>query len=314
MPQHRVADAHVDVVMRMDIEGHPFYGESPLQASAQRLNAGGVHTQVFALYVSPEMTEDAQLEAVLRGIDVFNHDIVRVGHVRAVRNRSHLREARMRGEVAAILSLEGGGCLHGQIRLLRILFELGVRGVGLTWNLANALADGCREPRGGGLTGAGRAVVEEMIRLGMWIDIAHLADAGVADIFRMTDAPVMASHANVRSVYAHPRNLHDEVIREIIRRNGWMGLTFEASFVNKGSVTVDDIWMHLDRVLSLGGEQNVGFGSDFDGTSHAIKHLETAADYASLAQKVEERYGRILAERILFQNFEEYLLRQLPNG
>jgi len=308
-----VADAHVDVIMRMDLEKQPFYGDSVLQASANRLVKGGVQTQVFALYVSPELAADAQLEAVLRGVDIFYEEIHRPGQVRAVRSQLDLLQARENGELAAILSLEGGGCLHGQVRLLRVLHRLGICGVGLTWNLANELADGCREPRGGGLTGRGRAVVEEMVRLGMWIDIAHLSDAGVRDVLRLTDGRIMASHANVRSVYAHPRNLEDDVIREIVSRDGWMGLTFEASFLGHANkVTIDDVFRHVDKVLTLGGERNIGFGSDFDGTSNAVFELEHAGHYAEFSLKLAERYGGTIARRMLFENFENYLKRQLP--
>jgi membrane dipeptidase len=233
----------------------------------------------------------------------------------AVRNQSELKEARLRENVASLLSLEGGGCLRGQPELLRMLFRLGVRGMGLTWNHANELADGCREARGAGLTQAGRAVVKEMQRLGVWIDIAHLADAGVKDVFSMTDGPVMASHANSRTVLEHPRNLTDGVIREIVSRQGWMGLVFEGSFVaSSKDLSIDQVFQHLDHMLELGAEDCVGFGSDFDGTSHPIPGLTTAADYKPFSEMVLERYGASLGNKILFENFERFLTTILPRS
>ncbi len=308
-----VADAHVDVLMKLLNEKIRFVEHGPeLEASLPSLAAGHVATQVFALFVMPQADAGGQLHDVLREIDAFYQQIACVPTVRMVKSRSDLRAARSQGQMAAMLSLEGGGCLQGRVEVLRMLNELGVRGMGLTWNDANELADGCGELRGGGLTRAGRAVVRELQRLSMWIDLAHLHDTGIRDILRITDGPVMASHANARTVHEHRRNLTDDVIREIIRRDGWMGLTFEASFLADGQATVEDVFRHLEHVLTLGGEHHVGFGSDFDGTSHPVPGLARSGDYANFAEQLANRYGEALAKRLLFDNFEDFLMRQLP--
>jgi membrane dipeptidase len=164
------------------------------------------------------------------------------------------------------------------------------------------------------LTRAGEAVVQEMEHLGMWIDLAHLSDAGVADIFRLTDGPVMASHANARKVHVHPRNLTDEAIKEIISRRGWIGLTFEGAFVSEpAEASIADVLRHLDHILELGGEHSVGLGSDFDGTSNTVPGLMNAGDYPDFAKQLVERYGEITARKILFDNFEHFLYRALPD-
>jgi membrane dipeptidase len=305
-----VADAHVDVLWRMDKEGWSFYGESPLMASYARMRRAGVQTQVFALFSMPDQSADAQLEQVMRCIDLFYHRVVQRGKVRAVSSREQLEQARAAGEIAAVLSLEGGGCLRGQTSILRVLHRLGVCGVGLTWNAANELADGCGEPRDAGLTAAGRDVVRELARLGMWVDIAHLGDQGVRDVLRLTDGPVMASHANARAVYEHRRNLPDPVIRELVHRGGWIGLTFEASFVaNASELGVEAVFRHLDHMLDLGAKDCLGFGSDFDGTSHPLPGLADMDDYPAFAESLHQRYGDALARKLLFENFDRFLKR-----
>jgi membrane dipeptidase len=310
-----IADAHVDVLYRMEREGCDFYGPSPLHASAEKLLSAGVATQVFALFVSPNLPSDYQLEIVLRQIDLFYEHVVRDAVLRPVRALSDLHIARREGVIAGLLSLEGGGCLRGQPEMLRTLHRLGVRGIGLTWNDANELSDGCREPRGGGLTALGLDVVREAHRLRMWVDLSHLSDQGIADLFDCTSGPLMASHANCRSIHPHPRNLSDDVIRELFRREGWMGLVFEGSFVGSPpDVTVDRLLLHLDHVLRLGGEDYVGFGSDFDGLAHPIPGLSDAGDYRRFADLLEQRYGSALAEKILFQNFESFLQRTLSSS
>ncbi|MCF8564833.1 dipeptidase [Alicyclobacillus tolerans] len=308
-----VADAHVDVLWRMERGDGEFYGDSPLQAAWEKLRTGGVKSQVFALFTSPIAPGNQQLYNVLAQIDLFFAKVASPKRVRFIGDRQDYQLAVRGDEIAGFLSLEGAGCLLGQTSVLRMLFKLGVRGVGLTWNRANELADGCLEPRQAGLTQAGRDVVMEMQRLGMWIDIAHLAQAGVRDIFHLTDGVVMASHANARSVHSHPRNLPDDVIRELIRRGGWMGLTFEASFLSDRGASIDDAFRHLDHVLNLGGEDLVGLGSDFDGTSHAVSGLSDAADYKNFAEQLVHRYGRQLAAKVLYQNFDRFVQRVLPD-
>lgn len=305
-----VADAHVDVLMRMDMENISFYGDSPLAASANRLRKGGVQTQVFALFVSVNSPGPTQMQGVLRGIDLFYHHIVVNDLVEAVTDLQTLQHARHTNSIAGILSLEGGGCLCGQTSMVRILHQLGVRGMGLTWNIANELADGCMESRGAGLTQNGRFVVQELENLSMWIDIAHLSDQGIYDVFNLAKGKIMCSHANVRSVFHHPRNLKEDMIRELIRREGWMGLTFEASFVAEGKVIAEQLFKHLDAVLDLGGENHIGFGSDFDGAFNHVIGLSNAADYARFAELIITRYGEELGKKILFGNFESYLQRQ----
>lgn len=309
----KIADAHVDVLWKLIQSSESFFGESNLQASYEKFSASGVETQVFALFVDPLKPGTSQLEDVLNSVDAFYRRVVKPGKVRAVRSRRELDLARQHEELAGVLSIEGGGCLRGQTKLLRVMHDLGVRGMGMTWNYANELADGALEPRAGGLTGAGRDVIKEMAQLGMWVDLAHLADQGVADVFALTDGPVMASHANCRIVHEHPRNLADSVIRELIARSGWMGLVFEGSFVAPlETLSVDGLFVHIDHILELGGEDVIGFGSDFDGTSNAIPGLTDASDYANFANQLSERYGPALAEKMLFSNFERFLNDVLP--
>lgn len=308
-----VADAHVDVLLKLFKQDLRFADDQlDLSANFPSLVSGGVQTQVFAAFVEPDADADSQLHDVLRELDAFYDQVAPLAGVRVVKSRADLSMARAQHQLAALLSLEGCGCLRGSVEILRMLHELGVRGAGLTWNPSNELADGCGELRGSGLTRAGRAVVREMQRLSMWIDLAHLHDSGVRDILRITEGPLMASHACARSVHDHRRNLTDDVIRELIRRDGWIGVTFEASFVADGHVTVEHVLYHVDHILELGGEKNLGFGSDFDGTSNDVDGLANSKDYPILAQKLVDRYGKHTAKQLLFDNFERFLHRQLP--
>jgi len=135
--------------------------------------------------------------------------------VELCRSSLEIDEALKKGKMALILGLEGGRPLEGRpmqdtLSTLRAFYRLGVRSLQLTGNGRNRLADGIAECRThGGLTQFGVAVIKEMSRLGMIIDISHLAPAGVADVLNLTEGPIVASHSNARAICDHPRNLED---------------------------------------------------------------------------------------------------------
>ena len=187
------------------------------------------------------------------------------------RSSFEIDEALKEGKIAVILGLEGGRPLEGRpmqdsLSTLRAFYRLGVRSLQLTGNGRNRLADGIAESRTrGGLTQFGVAVIKEMSRLGMLIDISHLAPAGVADVLQLTEGPIVASHSNARAVCDHPRNLEDQVIKEIAERGGMVGLTLFSTLVNKDKelATVEDLADHIDHIAHLAGIDFVGLGPDF---------------------------------------------------
>ncbi len=134
------------------------------------------------------------------------------------------------------MTVEGGEPLEGEIRILRVLYRLGVRGLGLTWNNRNELADGVGEDRtGGGLTSLGRQVVQEMNRLGMFVDVSHLSEPGFWNVMELCTAPVIASHSNCSAVWNHPRNLTDRQIKAIAEHGGVIGVNLVPDFVGHPS-------------------------------------------------------------------------------
>lgn len=184
---------------------------------------------------------------------------------------SDLDETLKSGKIAVILGLEGGRPLEGRpmqdsLSTLRAFYRLGVRSLQLTGNGRNRLADGIAETRTkGGLTQFGVAVVKEMNRLGMVLDISHLAPFGVMDVLNVSEAPVIASHSNARAVCDHPRNLTNEIIKMIAEREGMVGLSFFSTLINKDKdlPTVEDLVDHIDHIANLVGIDYVGLGPDF---------------------------------------------------
>ena len=215
---------------------------------------------------------DLMLWGALEVIDYVFQEIEECSDVvQLCRSSSEINEALKEGKIAIILGLEGGRPLEGRpmqdsLSTLRTFYRLGVRSLQLTGNGRNRLADGIAESRtNGGLTEFGVAVVKEMNRLGMIIDISHLAPPGVTDVLDITDGPIVASHSNARVICDHPRNLNDEVIKRIAERGGVVGLSFFSTLLNKDKelATVEDLADHIDYIRSLVGIDFVGLGPDF---------------------------------------------------
>jgi membrane dipeptidase len=146
----------------------------------------------------------------------------RMGRRRAVnrtgfsKNTNDIYNAVKENKIAAILSLEGGEPICDDISILRMMYRIGVRGITLTWNQRNMIADGVGERRtNSGLTNFGVQVVEEMNRLGMFIDVSHLSDSGFNDVIATSKKPIIASHSNCRALVNNPRCLTDRQIEEI---------------------------------------------------------------------------------------------------
>lgn len=197
---------------------------------------------------------------------------------------SEIEMALKQDKISVILGLEGGRPLEGRpmqdsLSTLRAFYRLGVRSLQLTGNGRNRLADGIAETRTkGGLTHFGASVVKEMNRLGMIVDISHLAPAGVMDVLNLSMGPVIASHSNARAVCDHPRNLPDEIIKMIAEREGLVGLSFFSTLINrdKDLPTVDDLVDHIDHIANLVGINYVGLGPDFSEFSIRISQWSGA--------------------------------------
>ncbi len=159
---------------------------------------------------------------------------------------------------------------QNDLQLLRIFYDLGVRGLGLTWSRRNYAADGCaftsgREPRGGGLTPFGRALVAKAEALGMLIDVSHMNEPGFWDVLEIAQTPVIASHSNCRALADTPRNLNDRQIEALAAIDGVMGMNAISAFVGDGAGKrgVDALLDHVDHVVKVAGIRHVGIGFDF---------------------------------------------------
>jgi membrane dipeptidase len=176
--------------------------------------------------------------------------------------------AKAEGKIAILLSLEGGEPILRELALLRMFYRLGFRNMGLVWNHRNDLADGGYEGRdGGGLSKLGVAVVREMNRLGMMVDLAHMTPASIRGVLAVSELPVLYSHGCLRAVNPHhPRTVDDSILEEIAAKSGVFCVTTipEALTGDPAGATLDHLLDHIDHAVKVMGIEYVGLGADFD--------------------------------------------------
>ncbi len=305
-----VFDAHCDTLQEM-LAGKRRLGECSEEGHIDlpRLGKGGVTAQIFALFVSPNFFPRGAAGQALRLLDVFYQELEEnADQLTLATTASDIERAKVAGKVAGILSLEGAEALEGDLGVLRAFYKLGVRNLGLTWNLRNAAADGVDETRSSsGLTNFGVQLVQEMNRLGIMVDISHLSPTGVRDVLHVSEAPVIASHSNAYALCPHRRNLTDEQLEGVASKGGVVGVTFVPNFVTEdgNQATLQSVLDQIDYMVKTVGVDHIGLGSDFDGFSGPVKvqGLEDVTCLPKLtAGLVERGYGEEDVKKILGGN------------
>ncbi|GIO41893.1 dipeptidase [Paenibacillus apis] len=313
--ERRMIDLHCDALSKLQLNRElQFFDDERLDVNVERMIQGGVGVQCFAIYLSEKLGKP-QMSHILDQLDLYTSEIVAQG-IMPISTAQELEQAEKQGRLGGLLSIEGADGLEGNLHYVKVCYERGVRLLGLTWNYANWAADGILEPRGGGLTPAGRELVRFCQRLGIILDVSHLSVKGFWELASMAEAagtPLIASHSNAYKVCPHARNLQDDQISALISLDGRIGITFVPWFV-KQTKTVErmDILPHLDHVCALGGEKHIMFGSDFDGIERHVKGLEHAGKYEEWADLLLKYYPEELVSGWLYGNAKVFLKRWLP--
>ena len=299
-----VFDGHCDTILELDRCGRTL-GQRSAEGHADlpRLLEGGVTAQVFALFIEDKYLPNQAVRRTLQLADRFYQELeVNQEHILPATRAADIRRAKEEGKVAAVLGVEGGAALEGDLAILRVLHRLGGRLLTLTWSRRNALGDGTmRGQVGGGLTDLGREAVREMNRLGMLVDVSHLAAAGVGDALAVSRDPIVASHSNARAVCDHGRNLSDEHVRGIAAGGGLVGVTLVPAFVDPQKASMERLMDHIEHLLRVGGEDHVGLGSDYDGFGfdNPAFQFHDMPDVSHLPRLTEAMLGRGIPERVV---------------
>ncbi|XP_076288819.1 dipeptidase 1 isoform X1 [Lasioglossum baleicum] len=259
-----------------------------------RLRAGKVGGQFWAAYVSCASHYKDAVQLTLRQIDVIKRLVDRYPNdLQFVTEAKSIEEAWKNGKIASMIGVEGGHSIDSSLAVLRLYYELGVRYLTLTHACNTPWADASPVENGSvhNLTSFGEAVVFEMNRLGMLVDLAHVSHNVMRRVLAVTKAPIIFSHSSAFSVCAHYRNVPDDVLKTVKENNGIVMVNFYSNFVNCNSsrnATIQDVIDHINYIRDLIGPDHVGIGADYDGVSSMPEGLEDVSKYKDLLDRLYE--------------------------
>ena len=296
-----VIDLHCDVLFKMAKDQLPFRTGTHFDASYANLVAGNVRIQAFAIFVMPDWSMEKQLKSALEQYTYFQQSVVGEGvvHLKSWAQFDTLQP----GEVGAFLTLEGVGYFEDSAYLWHIFREMGVLNIGMTWNAANALADGADEDLGRGVTPFGKNIIEWNNEAHIFTDVSHLTERAFWDVMDYAKYPI-ATHSNAAAVHPHVRNLTDAQIQAMIAKQAPIHVLYYPTFLTtKAEATIADVVKHIDHIASLGAVHLIGLGSDFDGIDAKVKGLETAAHIQNLLEALSHYYTDEQVRGFAYQNF-----------
>ena len=172
-------------------------------------------------------------------------------------------EAKKNNKVAILFGFQNSAPIANDIYLLESFFQKGLRFMQLTYNNQTPLAGGCFEPKDSGVSRFGKVVIEEMNRLGMIVDLSHAGKQTCLDVIHHSSQPVAISHANPNFFHQSLRNIDDDVLIELAKKNGFIGLSlYPYHLKNQGKCTIEDFCSMIKQLINLIGIEHIGIGSD----------------------------------------------------
>lgn len=304
-----LADAHCDFLYYMHREGWSVLAPKGRQAVAlPYMQEANVALQFFAAWVDGEASTGGMQQCVAL-IDAYWRMLEEAGGALTPLTAAFLPG---KGQVATVLTIEGGEAIGGSLEALRMFYRLGARAMTLTWNYSNELASPAVRRLNRGLTPTGRRVVKEMNRIGMALDVAHLSDAGISEALALTERPIFASHSNARAMCPHRRSLTDAHIREIARGGGLICVNYyppQLRADGKETAAVD-VARHAAYIASLAGPEHVALGSDFDGMFTYPRDLKNQRCLPALVRALSEAgFSQGELRRVAYDNLRDYIIQ-----
>lgn len=270
------------------------------QTDIPRMRAGLVGAQFWSAYVPCGAQDRDAVQLALEQIDVIQRIVdMNAAHLVLVTDAAELLEAHRDGQIASLIGVEGGHALGDSLAVLRAFYQLGARYLTVTHTCDNRWARTAGTP--GGLTEFGKAVVREMNRLGMIVDLSHASVETVRDALETSQAPVIFSHSGAAAVCNATRNVPDDLLRMVASKGGVFMINFYAKLVAcSDSATMEDVVAHIKHVRQVAGVEHVGLGAGYDGIDKPPVGLEDVS-----------RYPHLLAELLRDPDWSEEDVRKL---
>jgi membrane dipeptidase len=347
-----VIDGHNDLPWRMREKANGFFkrldiskSQPELHTDIPRLRKGGVGAQFWSAYVSSSPDKaGVAVKDTLEQIDVIHRLVRTYPETFALASTADdIVRIHKSGKIASLIGVEGGHSIDNSLGVLRMLYALGARYMTLTHADTLDWADSATDrPRHGGLTPFGESVVREMNRLGILVDISHVSADTMRQALRISRAPVIASHSSAYALAPHPRNVPDDVLKQVAKNGGMIMVNFYSGFITaEGARTMKEIFQvfrdlrkkysqeadykealaqwrrdhpiprgdvhdvvdHIEHIIKTAGVDHVGLGSDFDGIEISPRQLDDVSGYPYITQELLNRgYGREDIHKVLGGN------------
>jgi len=231
-----VLDTHDDTTQRFFSKNYDLGKRNPEgHVDIPRMREGGMNAVFFSIWIDGRILGAPAVEKALDQIDAV-HENVRAYSKDLVfaRTADDVRRAHAQGKIAVLMGLEGGHMIGNDIRVLRAFAELGIRYMTLTHFYNNEWADASTDkPAHNGLTTFGKIVVHELNRQGVLVDVSHVSDKTFYDALAVSRAPIIASHSSCRALCNHPRNMTDQMIKDLAAKDGVIQINYEKSFLDQ---------------------------------------------------------------------------------
>lgn len=299
---YAIIDTHCDTAEKLFDKGETL-SENTCMLSIPFMDNYRSYIQFFAAWVGKD-EKDPNKRA--KDILAKAKSEIENNNLKLILKAKDLEETQRHG---GVLALEDARSLAGDINNLYEFYDFGVRAITLAWNDDNEVTTGANTKSDTGLTEFGKRVVAEMNCLKMIVDVSHTSEKGFWDVMEVSSVPVMASHSNCYSRCRHRRNLKDDQIKALIKTGGIMGINIAPEFLEEnGEADVKSIIRHIDHAVSLGAEDNLCLGSDFDGIEKTPVDIENAADYQKLIEEMlKSGYDEAFIDKITHKNFINFI-------
>jgi membrane dipeptidase len=232
-----VVDGHDDTTQRMFFDKAFELGARHRDGNIDipRMREGGLDALFFSIWVPSDVTGPLAVKRALQLIDRVHEAVRRYPNdLVLATTAADVRRAASEKKIAALMGMEGGHMIDDDLGTLRDFAKLGVRYLTLTHFKNNNWADSSTDkPKHDGLTAFGKDVVRELNRLGLMVDVSHVADKTFADVLELTTAPVIASHSSCRAISNHARNMTDEMLRALAKNGGVIMINYEVSYLSE---------------------------------------------------------------------------------
>jgi membrane dipeptidase len=325
-----VIDTHNDITSAITDRGFDMGARDTSgrnQTDIPRMKEGGLDADFFAIYVAASYARNGG--SARRAMDMIDGVYEQARrHPESLEmgfTADDIRRIHKNGKIAALMGIEGGHAIEDSLSALRQFYKLGVRYMTLTHTNTNNWADSAgginnaAEKRHGGLSDFGREVVREMNRLGMMVDISHVADDTFWDVIETSQAPVIASHSSCRDLTNVPRNLTDDMLKALAKNRGVVMINFYSGFINTeyakpglpapakaaNKSTMDMLMRHFEHAIKVAGIDHVGIGSDFDGVDGLLPAgMEDVSKLPAITYELLKRgYSDADVKKVLGENF-----------